>query len=375
VKTEGVLEMKGDGRGYLRSPMFNYQPSVDEKDDIFVSPVLVRRYSLRNGDSLAGYVQPPAEGEHVYALIRIDSVNGDDPEKKKSIVRFENLTPLFPNERLLLENKAASQDDLSMRIVDLITPIGKGQRGLIVAPPRTGKTVLMQKIANAVAANNPEVYLIVLLVDERPEEVTDMQRNVRGEVVSSTFDEHPKRHVQLSELVIDKARRLVEHGRDVVILLDSITRLGRAYNTLEPNSGRILSGGVDANALHKPRRIFAAARNTEESGSLTIIATALIETGSKMDEVIFEEFKGTGNLELVLDRQISDKRIFPAINMGKSGTRKEDLLVHEDELARIYQLRRAFSELPPEVCMQTLCKKLKETNDNITFLMQLKSVN
>jgi transcription termination factor Rho len=362
----GCLEVLSDGFGFLRSPKYSYLPCPE---DIYLSPSQIRRFSLRKGDTVTGQIRAPREKERFFAMLKVDSINGEAPEHKKGKIPFENLTPLFPNERYILET---TEDEHAMRVVDLATPIGKGQRGVIVAPPRTGKTVLMQKIGNSIATNNPEAVLIVLLIDERPEEVTDMERSVKGEVISSTFDEPPHRHIQVAEMVIEKARRLVEHGRDVVILLDSITRLARAYNTVEPHSGRILSGGVDANALHKPKRIFGAARNIEEGGSLTILATALIDTGSRMDEVIFEEFKGTGNMELHLDRALVDRRTFPAINIPKSGTRKEELLFHPGELERVWHLRRYINEVPPVEAMELLLKKLKSTGSNAEFLMSLK---
>lgn len=363
----GVLEILGDGFGFLRSPRYSYLPCPE---DIYLSPSQIRRFSLRKGDAITGQIRSPREKERFFAMLKVEAINGEPPEMKKEKIPFENLTPFFPKERFVLESKP---DEIAMRIMDLITPIGKGQRGLIVAPPRTGKTVLLQKIANSITANNPEVVMIVLLIDERPEEVTDMDRSVDGEVISSTFDEPPQRHVQVAEMVIEKARRLVEHGKDVVILLDSITRLARAFNTIEPHSGRILSGGVDANALHKPKRIFGSARNTEEGGSLTIIATALVETGSRMDEVIFEEFKGTGNMEIHLDRYLADRRMFPAINIPKSGTRKEELLLHPDELERIWHLRRYMTDIQPVEAMELLVKKLKETKTNVEFLLALKN--
>jgi len=359
----GVIEILPDGFGFLRSPLSNYLPCPE---DIYVSPSQIRRFGLRTGDFVEGEIRPPKE--RFFALLRVERINGDAPEKARSKVPFENLTPLFPNERLVLERPGGS---ISMRVMDLLTPIGKGQRGLIVAPPRTGKTVLLQEIANSISANNPDVKLIILLIDERPEEVTDMQRNTKAEVLSSTFDEPPERHVQLAEIVIEMAKRMVECNRDVVILLDSITRLARAYNTLQPHSGKILSGGVDANALHKPKRFFGAARNIEGGGSLTIIATALIDTGSRMDEVIFEEFKGTGNMELGLDRNLVDKRIFPAINIEKSGTRKEELLLHPEELQKIWILRKALNGVPPVEAMELLINRLKKTRNNIEFLLSL----
>jgi transcription termination factor Rho len=362
----GVLEILGDGFGFLRSPRYSYLPCPE---DIYLSPSQIRRFSLRRGDNVTGQIRPPREKERFFAMLKVEAINSEPPEFKKGKIPFENLTPFFPRDRFIMERES---DEIAMRIVDIITPIGKGQRGLIVAPPRTGKTVLMQKIANSITTNNPEAVLIVLLIDERPEEVTDMERSVNGEVISSTFDEPPGRHVQVAEMVLEKARRLVEHSKDVVILLDSITRLARAYNTVEPHSGRILSGGVDANALHKPKRIFGAARNIEEGGSLTILATALIDTGSRMDEVIFEEFKGTGNMELNLDRNLVDRRIFPSINIQKSGTRREELLLHPDELERIWQLRRLMNDIQPVEAMELLIKKMKETENNVEFLLAMK---
>ena len=363
---KGVLEILPDGFGFLRSPYYNYLPCPE---DIYVSPSQIRRFALRTGDLVDGEIRSPKDKERFFALLKVDKVNENDPEKSKSKIPFENLTPLFPDKRFILERE---QSEVSMRVMDLFTPIGMGQRGLIVAPPRTGKTVLMQKIANSISANHPSVYLIVLLIDERPEEVTDMERNTKAHVLSSTFDEPPERHVQVAEMVIEMSKRMVECGRDVVILLDSITRLARAYNTLQPHSGKILSGGVDANALHKPKRFFGAARNIEHGGSLTIIATALVDTGSRMDEVIFEEFKGTGNMELCLDRTLVDKRIFPAINVEKSGTRKEELLLHPDELSRIWILRRAVNGVPPVEAMELIVNKLKKTKSNAEFLMAMK---
>ncbi len=359
---EGVLEILPDGFGFLRAPDANYLPGPD---DIYISPSQIRRFALRTGDTVAGQIRPPKEGERYFALLKVAEVNFEDPAKMREKTFFDNLTPLFPNERLILET---TPDNQATRVIDLVSPIGKGQRGLIVAPPRTGKTVLLQNIANSITANHPEVYLIVLLIDERPEEVTDMQRNVDGEVISSTFDEPANRHVQVAEMVIEKARRLVEHKRDVVVLLDSITRLARAYNTIIPSSGKILSGGVDAHALHKPKRFFGAARNIEEGGSLTIIATALIDTGSKMDEVIFEEFKGTGNMELHLDRRLADKRTFPAMDINRSGTRKEDLLLAPDQLQRIWLLRRVLSSMNTVDTMEFLLEKMAETKTNQEFL-------
>ena len=333
----GVLEILNDGFGFLRSPEGSY---VAGEDDIYVSPNQIRKFSLRKGDSVAGKIRTPKDKERYFALIQVDTINGEEPSKTKNKILFENLTPLFPNERLILEQGTGSNEDLSSRIIDLIAPIGKGQRGLIVSPPKAGKTLMLQSIAHSIKSNNPEVELIVLLIDERPEEVTEMSRTVKGEVVASTFDEPPTRHVQVANMVIEKAKRLVEHKKDVVILLDSITRLGRAYNSVQPASGKILSGGVDSNALEKPKRFFGAARNLEEGGSLTILATALVETGSKMDEVIYEEFKGTGNMEIHLERKIAEKRIYPAINIRRSGTRREDLLTAEDELQRMWVLRK-----------------------------------
>lgn len=363
---EGVLEILPDGFGFLRSPNYNYLPSAE---DIYVSPAQIRRFDLKKGDTLCGTIRPPKEKEKYFALLKVDTINGTTPEVARERILFENLTPLFPNERIVMET---TKDKLSTRVLDLAAPIGKGQRGLIVAPPRTGKTVLLQSIANAIATNNPEIILIVLLIDERPEEVTDMQRCVKGEVISSTFDEPPERHVQVAEMAIEKARRLVEHGNHVVILLDSITRLARAYNTIQPHSGKVLTGGIDANALHKPKRFFGAARNIEQGGSLTIIATALIDTGSRMDEVIFEEFKGTGNMELVLDRRLADRRIYPAIDLIKSGTRKEDLLYHPEELEKIYLIRQAVADLAPADAMNLLLSRLKKTNSNVEFLLTMK---
>ncbi len=359
---EGVLEILPDGFGFLRAPDANYLPGPD---DIYISPSQIRRFALRTGDTVAGQIRPPKEGERYFALLKVAEVNFEDPAKMREKTFFDNLTPLFPDERLMLET---TPDNQATRVIDLAAPIGKGQRGIIVAPPRTGKTVLLQNIANAIATNHPEVYLIVLLIDERPEEVTDMLRNVDGEVISSTFDEPANRHVQVAEMVIEKARRLVEHKRDVVILLDSLTRLARAYNTIIPSSGKILSGGVDAHALHKPKRFFGAARNIEEGGSLTIIATALIDTGSKMDEVIFEEFKGTGNMELHLDRRLADKRTFPAMDINRSGTRKEDLLLDPAQLQRIWLLRRVLSSMNTVDAMEFLLEKMAETKTNQEFL-------
>ena len=359
---EGVLELLPDGFGFLRSPDYSYLPGPD---DIYVSPSQIRRFNLRTGDTVSGQIRPPKDSERYFALLKVDSINGDGPDSARTRMLFDNLTPIYPNERLKLESEPTR---FEMRVVDLISPIGKGQRGLIVAPPRTGKTVLLQQVANSITYNHPEVVLIVLLIDERPEEVTDMQRSVKGEVVSSTFDEQAQRHVQVAEMVIEKAKRFVEHGKDVVILLDSITRLARAYNTVVPHSGKILSGGVDSNALHKPKRFFGAARNIEEGGSLTIIATALIDTGSRMDEVIFEEFKGTGNAELHLDRKLADKRVFPAIDMQRSGTRKEDLLLTPLELNRVWVLRKVLVPLNPVDAMEFMLDRMKGTKTNVEFL-------
>jgi transcription termination factor Rho len=364
--SKGILEILPDGFGFLRSSYNNYLPCPE---DVYVSPSQIRRFALRTGDMVEGEIREPKDKERFFALLRVDKVNGGDAEKSRLKIPFENLTPLFPDRRVHLETKP---EEVSMRVMDIFTPIGFGQRGLIVAAPRTGKTVLLQKIANSISANHPDVYLIILLIDERPEEVTDMERNTSAHVLSSTFDETPERHVQVAELVIEMSKRMVECGKDVVILLDSITRLARAYNTLQPHSGKILSGGVDANALHKPRRFFAAARNTEDGGSLTIIATALVETGSRMDEVIFEEFKGTGNMELCLDRNLVDKRIFPSLNIEKSGTRKEELLLHPDELSRIWILRRALNGIPPVEAMEMIINKLKKTKSNAEFLLSMK---
>jgi len=363
---QGILEILPDNFGFLRSTNNNYLPCPD---DIYVSPSQVRRFALRTGDIVDGEIRSPKAKERFFALQKVNSINGGPPEGQRGKIPFENLTPLFPNERLMLEIK--SKNNINMRVMDILTPIGKGQRGLIVAPPRTGKTVLMQMMANSISENNPEVKLIVLLIDERPEEVTDMERTTQAEVVASTFDEPPERHVQIAEIVIEMAKRQVEAGKDVVILLDSITRLARAYNTLQPHSGKILSGGVDANALHKPKRFFGAARNIEDGGSLTIIATALVDTGSRMDEVIFEEFKGTGNMEIGLDRHLVDKRIFPAINIEKSGTRKEELLMHPDELSRVWILRKALNGVPAVEAMELLIGRLKKTKTNLEFLMTL----
>ncbi|MBK8456197.1 MAG: transcription termination factor Rho [Phyllobacteriaceae bacterium] len=360
---EGVVEVLQDGFGFLRSANANYLPGPD---DIYISPSQIRRFSLKTGDTVEGPIRSPKEGERYFALLKVNTINFEDPEKIRHKAHFDNLTPLYPNERLRMETETPTKD-LSSRVIDLIAPLGKGQRGLIVAPPRTGKTVLLQNIAHSITANHPECYLIVLLIDERPEEVTDMQRSVKGEVVSSTFDEPATRHVAVAEMVIEKAKRLVEHQRDVVILLDSITRLGRAYNTVVPSSGKVLTGGVDANALQRPKRFFGAARNIEEGGSLTIIATALIDTGSRMDEVIFEEFKGTGNSEIVLDRKVADKRIFPSMDILKSGTRKEDLLVPKNELQKVYVLRRILSPMGTTDAIEFLIDKLKQTKTNGDF--------
>ncbi len=357
----GVLEILADGYGFLRSPNYNYLPGPD---DIYVSPSQIRLFSLKTGDTIAGQIRPPKDNERFFALLRIEAINFENPENLNRRVMFDDLTPLYPQQRIVLETET---NEIEMRIMNLMTPIGKGQRALIVAPPRTGKTVLLQKIANSITKNHPEVYLIVLLIDERPEEVTDMERSVKGEVVSSTFDEQATRHVQVAEMVINKARRLVERKMDVVILLDSITRLARAYNQVVPTSGKILSGGVDSNALHKPKRFFGAARNIEEGGSLTILATALIDTGSRMDEVIFEEFKGTGNSELHLDRKLSDRRIFPAIDINKSGTRKEELLLDEEELNKLWVLRKALASMSATEAMELLVEKMRATKNNKAF--------
>ncbi|MBU1702617.1 MAG: transcription termination factor Rho [Candidatus Eisenbacteria bacterium] len=367
IFAEGVLEILPEGYGFLRSPDYNYLPSPD---DIYVSPSQIKRFDLRTGDTVSGQVRPPKDGERYFALLRVEAINFEGPEATKEKTLFDNLTPLYPNERFRLE---VAKRDITTRIIDLLAPIGKGQRGLIVSPPKAGKTVILKKIAQAITENHPDVMLIVLLIDERPEEVTDMARSVDGEVVSSTFDEPAERHVQVAEMVIEKARRLVEHKRDVVILLDSITRLARAYNTIVPHSGKILSGGVDANALHRPKRFFGAARNIEEGGSLTICATALIDTGSRMDEVIFEEFKGTGNMELVLDRKLSDKRIFPAIDLNRSGTRHEELLIAEADLRKVWILRKFLSELNSVEAMEFLVDKMSQTKTNKKFLESMNS--
>ncbi len=367
IASEGVLEVMADGYGFLRSPEFNYLPSPD---DIYVSPSQIKKFMLRTGDTIRGQVRPPKEAERFYALLKVESVNYSSPESIRERKNFDVLTPLYPNERCRLEK---SPSEYSMRIVDLLAPIGKGQRGLIVSPPKSGKTILLQQIANSISYNHPEVKLIVLLIDERPEEVTDMERSVKAEVVSSTFDEPPDRHVQVADMVLEKAKRLVEAKQDVVVLLDSITRLARAHNTVVPHSGKILSGGVDANALHKPKRFFGAARNVEEGGSLTIIATALIETGSRMDEVIFEEFKGTGNMELVLDRRLAERRIYPALDVNRSGTRREELLLDQDELNRIWILRKVLSELQSVEAMEFMLDRLKGRRTNREFLMAMNS--
>ena len=361
----GYLEVLPDGFGFLRSPTYSYLPS---SEDIYLSPSQIKRFALKTGDFITGQIRTPREKERFFAMLKVETINNDSPDRKKQIIPFNSLEPYFPTQRLLLERDPG---DYSTRVVDLVTPIGKGQRGLIVAPPRTGKTVLLQKVAKSIRENNPEVTLIILLIDERPEEVTDMERSIDAEVVSSTFDEPPERHAQVAEMVIEKAKRMVEYGKDVVILLDSITRLARAYNTLQPHSGKILTGGVDATALHKPKRFFGAARNIENHGSLTIIATALIETGSRMDDVIFEEFKGTGNMELHLDRNVSDRRIYPAINIEKSGTRKEELLLHPDELSKVWLLRKAVNGVPSAEAMEMVLGRLKKCRTNIEFLVTL----
>ncbi|MFI5253695.1 MAG: transcription termination factor Rho [Bacteroidota bacterium] len=363
--SKGVLETLPDGYGFLRSVDYNYLPSPD---DIYVSPSQIKKFNLRTGDTVSGQVRPPKEGERFFALLRVEAVNDENPDAIRDRVLFDNLTPLYPNARLHLET---SPGEYSMRIMDLLTPIGKGQRGMIVSPPKAGKTILLQKLANSIVRNHPEVFLIVLLIDERPEEVTDMERSVNAEVVSSTFDEPPERHVQVADMVLEKAKRLIEAKRDVVILLDSITRLARAHNTVVPHSGKILSGGVDANALHRPKRFFGAARNVEEGGSLTIIATALIETGSRMDEVIFEEFKGTGNMEIILDRKLSDKRMFPALDVNRSGTRKEELLLEAEELNRVWILRKFLSDFSTVEAMEFLIEKMRGTKSNKEFLRSM----
>ncbi len=368
IFAEGVLEILPDGYGFLRSPDYNYLPGPD---DIYVSPSQIRKFDLKTGDTISGQVRPPHEGEKYFALVKIEAVNFESPEEARNKILFDNLTPLYPQERVKLETV---RENVSARVMDLLTPLGKGQRGLIVSPPRTGKTMLLQNIANSITGNHPEVVLIVLLIDERPEEVTDMQRSVKGEVISSTFDEPAARHVQVAEMVIEKAKRLVEHKRDVVILLDSITRLARAYNTIVPPSGKVLSGGVDSNALQRPKRFFGAARNIEEGGSLTIIATALVDTGSRMDDVIFEEFKGTGNCEIILDRKLVDKRVFPAIDIQRSGTRKEELLIPKEDLARIWVLRKVLNPLSPVEAMELLIDKLSKTQNNGQFLANMSSL-
>jgi transcription termination factor Rho len=365
IFAEGVLEILPDGYGFLRSPDYNYLPGPD---DIYVSPSQIRKFDLKTGDTISGQVRPPHEGEKYFALVKIEAVNFESPEEARNKILFDNLTPLYPQERVKLETV---RENISARVMDLLTPLGKGQRGLIVSPPRAGKTMLLQNVANSITTNHPEVVLIVLLIDERPEEVTDMQRSVKGEVISSTFDEPAARHVQVAEMVIEKAKRLVEHKRDVVILLDSITRLARAYNTIVPPSGKVLSGGVDSNALQRPKRFFGSARNIEEGGSLTIIATALIDTGSRMDDVIFEEFKGTGNCEIILDRKLVDKRTFPAIDIQRSGTRKEELLIPKDDLARIWVLRKVLNPLSPVEAMELLIERLAKAPTNSEFLAKM----
>lgn len=370
ITAEGTLEIMNEGYGFIRSPDSSY---LAGPDDVYVSPSQIRRLGLRTGDSLSGKIRPPKNGERYFALLQVDDINGEDPAARKNLVLFENLTPLFPDERLVLERGNGSTEDIAARIVDLVAPIGKGQRGLIVSPPKAGKTLMLQNIAQSITASNPEVSLIVLLIDERPEEVTEMQRSVRGEVVASTFDENASRHVQVADMVIEKARRLVEHRRDVVILLDSITRLARAYNTVQPSTGRVLTGGVDANALEHPKRFFGAARNIEEGGSLTIIATALVDTGSRMDEVIYEEFKGTGNQELHLERQIAEKRVFPAINIRRSGTRREERLLSEEDYARVVILRRLLHEMQDLAAIEFLIDKLKAVKTNEEFFMSMRS--
>ncbi len=367
---DGVLEILQDGFGFLRSAGSSY---LAGPDDIYVSPSQIRRFNLRTGDTIAGKIRPPKEGERYFALLKVNEINFDKPESSRNKILFENLTPLFPQERMILETGNGSTEDLTGRIIDLISPIGKGQRGLIVAPPKAGKTIMMQNIAQAITRNNPEIHLIVLLIDERPEEVTEMQRSVRGEVVASTFDEPPSRHVQVADMVIERAKRLVEHKKDVVILLDSITRLARAFNTVIPSSGKVLTGGVDAHALERPKRFFGAARNIEEGGSLSIVATALIDTGSKMDEVIYEEFKGTGNLELHLDRKIAEKRIYPAINVRRSGTRREELLMGEGELARVWILRKLLNDMEDVSATEFLADRLKNFKTNDEFFLSMKS--
>lgn len=365
---QGVLEILPDGFGFLRAPTYNYLPGPD---DIYVSPSQIRKFDMRTGDTISGQIRPPKDSERYFALLKVEAINFENPEKTKDKILFDNLTPLYPEERIRLETPGGK--DYSARVMDLMTPIGKGQRGLIVAPPRTGKTMLLQSIANSISTNYPEIALIVLLIDERPEEVTDMERSVKGEVISSTFDEPAQRHVQVAEMVIEKAKRLVEHKKDVVILLDSITRLARAYNAIVPPSGKVLSGGVDSNALQRPKRFFGAARNLEEGGSLTILATALIDTGSRMDDVIFEEFKGTGNLEIVLDRKLADKRTFPSIDINKSGTRKEELLLPEEDLQRVWLLRKVLIPMGINDTMDLLLQKIKETKTNAEFLAAMNS--
>ena len=367
IFSEGVLEVLPDGYGFLLSPKFNYLPG---QDDIYVSPSQIKRFDLRTGDIVQGQIRPPKDNERFFALLRVEAVNYESPDKKRDITLFDNLTPIYPIERLNLEG---ASKDYTMRIMNLLTPIGKGQRGLIVSPPRAGKTVIMQKLANAIMQNNPEVTMIVLLIDERPEEVTDMERSVKAEVIASTFDEPPERHVAVADMVLEKAKRLVEYGRDVVILLDSITRLARAHNTVVPHSGKILSGGVDSNALRHPKRFFGAARNIEEGGSLSILATALVQTGSRMDEVIFEEFKGTGNMEIVLDRRLADRRIFPAVDINSSGTRKEELLLNKKELGRVWVLRKLLNEMNPIEAMEFLVNKMRSTRSNDDFLNSMSS--
>jgi transcription termination factor Rho len=369
IFAEGVLETLPEGFGFLRAPDYNYLPGPD---DIYVSPSQIRKFDLRTGDTISGQIRPPKEGEKYFALLKVEAVNFESPERAATKILFDNLTPLYPNQRIKLEMEP---DQLSARVMDLLTPIGKGQRGLIVAPPRTGKTMLLQTIANAITRNHPEIYLIVLLIDERPEEVTDMERSVKGEVISSTFDEPAHRHIQVAEIVLEKAKRLTEHKRDVVILLDSLTRLARAYNTMAPPSGKVLSGGIDSNALQRPKRFFGAARNLEEGGSLTIIATALIDTGSRMDDVIFEEFKGTGNMEINLDRRLVDRRIFPAIDIARSGTRKEELLLPPDELPKVWILRKVLTPLNIVECMELLLEKLAKTKSNKEFLNSMNSLD
>jgi transcription termination factor Rho len=368
IFAEGVLEILPDGYGFLRSPDYNYLPGPD---DIYVSPSQIRKFDLKTGDTISGQVRPPHEGEKYFALVKIEAVNFESPEEARNKILFDNLTPLYPQERVKLET---TRENVSARVMDLLTPLGKGQRGLIVSPPRAGKTMLLQNVANSITTNHPEVVLMVLLIDERPEEVTDMQRSVKGEVISSTFDEPAARHVQVAEMVIEKAKRLVEHKRDVVILLDSITRLARAYNTIVPPSGKVLSGGVDSNALQRPKRFFGSARNIEEGGSLTIIATALIDTGSRMDDVIFEEFKGTGNSEIILERKLVDKRVFPAIDIQRSGTRKEELLIPREDLQRIWVLRKVLNPLSPVEAMELLIDKLSKTKSNGEFLANMSSL-